>query len=81
MVDPIALDDLYEASVWDAFSEQTKEVLRKVDKQLAAADELAEVMDELVSAPGYHIGFDAETDPLMKQSREALREYREASNG
>lgn len=92
MIDKIALSDLYEASIWDAFSEQTKEVIRRVDKQLDADDALAEKANTTILAmfaaqtyiweqtSGYDNNITRVLQAAIDELDVALRKYREATD-
>ena len=79
-------------SVWDDLTDQAKEAIREVDKQLDAADALAEAMEPLshfldtfknvadnLALWFYSDGKEVVTVGDFRRVVEALRKYREVS--
>ena len=66
-----------ETSIWDTLPEHIKEVIRYADRQIDAADALAEKAEQLLD----FIRLDLSHGAACNDLDVALRKYKEVSNG
>ena len=76
---------MIEASIWDTFPEHIKEVIRKADRQIIAADALADALETVEWDEDAYCMWCKRTQEAGHgsdcQRQKALREYQEVSNG